>query len=155
MCCRSHFNTVSTRLPCYLWNDPLKRVFLDIYLTTFFGVRKFRNTSAMRVTLFWKCSKLNLNFENAEKKKNWEKVFAFWDNCIWRCCHKLSLLRREYLSSAVNVLTNSPVILHITERDFFQPNCLYSDQQIWWNCCRSDFNSLSARFTMLLVEGSS
>ena len=40
-------------------------------------------------------------------KKKWENVFRFWDNCIWKCCYKLSLLRREYLLSAVNGLANS------------------------------------------------
>ena len=32
---------------------------------------------------------------------------------------KLSLLRREYLSSAVNVLTNTYKALHLTKTDFF------------------------------------
>ena len=53
------------------------------------------------------------------RKNNWQKVFCLWDNCIWRCCNKLCLLRREYLSSAVNVLTNSPNSFHITKRDFY------------------------------------
>ena len=78
---------------------------------------------------FSKWSKLNLNFENA--KKSWEKVFRFSHNCIWRCCNNLSLLRRQYLSWIANVLTNSPNILHITKRDFFQLNCLHSDKWIW------------------------
>ena len=34
----------------------------------------------------------------------------------------------EYLSYAVNVLTNSLKILNITKRDFFQLNYLESDQ---------------------------
>ena len=37
-------------------------------------------------------------------------------------------IRREYLSSVVNVLTNSRKILHITKRGFFQLNFLHSDQ---------------------------
>ena len=41
---------------------------------------------------------------------------------------KLSLLRREYLLSAVNVLINSLKILQRTKRDFFQLNYLHSDQ---------------------------
>ena len=57
------------RLPCYLAKGPLKRGFLGIYLSTFFGVCNFKNTSAMRVIFFFKCSKLNLDFENAKKKK--------------------------------------------------------------------------------------
>ena len=50
----------------------------------------------------WKCSKLNVNLANAKKK--FEAIFCFWDNSIWKCCYKLSLLRREYLLSAVNGL---------------------------------------------------
>ena len=44
--------SVSTRLPCCLSMGHLKREFLDIYLSTFFGARNFRNTSAMRVIFF-------------------------------------------------------------------------------------------------------
>ena len=33
---------------------PLKRYFLHFYLTTFFGKRKFKNTSAMSVIVFIK-----------------------------------------------------------------------------------------------------
>ena len=38
-------------------------------------------------------------------KKKIEKRFSFSGNYIWIGCIKLSLLTREYLSSAVNVLT--------------------------------------------------
>ena len=62
------------------------------------------------------------------RKQNGEKVFCFWDIWIWTCYIKLFLLSREYLSSAVNLLTNSPKILYITKRDFFQLSCLHSDQ---------------------------
>ena len=54
--------------------------FLHIYLTTFFGVHSFKNTSAMRVIFFLKLLQLNLNFQNAKKKKKKkksEKVFRF------------------------------------------------------------------------------
>ena len=40
----------------------------------------------------------------------------------------MSLWRREFLSLAANVLTNSPKILQITKRDFFQLNFFHSDQ---------------------------
>ena len=76
--------------------------------------------------LFWKCSKLNLDCNTAEK--NSENVFCFRDNSIGISCVKLSLLRREYLSSAVSVLTTSPKILHITKADFFQSICVHIDQ---------------------------
>ena len=39
--------------------------------------------------------------------KNQEKVFRFWDKSVWNCWRKFSILRQEYLSSAVNVLANS------------------------------------------------
>ena len=42
---------------------------------------------------------------------------------MWIGCAKMSLLRPEYLPSAVNVLTNSPKLLNITKRQFSQ---LYS-----------------------------
>ena len=80
-------------------------------------------------SLFWKCSKFNVDFENA--LKDLEKVFRFWDKSIWIWCIKLSLLRRQYLSSAVNVLTNSLKILHITRRDFSRLNCVHRRQWIW------------------------
>ena len=45
----------------------MKQNFLDIYLTTFFAVGKFKYTSGVR-----NCSKLNLSLENVKKK---EKMF--------------------------------------------------------------------------------
>ena len=74
----------------------------------------------------WKCSKFNADFKN--EAKNCEKVFCFCDNSIWIGSVKLPLLRREYLSSAVNVLRNSLKILHSTNLDFFQLNYVQSDQ---------------------------
>ena len=104
-----------------------KRDFLNIKLTTFFGVGNFANTSAMRVILFfWKCSKCYLHFKNAEK--SFEQNFCLWDYFTWIGCVTLSLLRREHLSSTVNALTNSLKTLHITKRDFFGLNCFRSDQ---------------------------
>ena len=58
-----NFNSLSARLPCYLLKGPLKRGFLNIYLTTFSADRKCKNTSAVRVILFFKCLKLNENGE--------------------------------------------------------------------------------------------
>ena len=48
-----------------------------------------------------------------------KKLFVFIDNGVRIGCGKLSLLRREYLSSAVNVLTNSYKALCLTKTDFF------------------------------------
>ena len=91
-------------------------------------------------SFFSKCSKFKLDFKNAEK--NGEKGFSFWHNCIWIGCIKLSLWRREYLSMALNVLTNSVKIFRITNRDFLQLNCLPIYQSIWYRCCRSDLNNV-------------
>ena len=41
-----------------------------------------------------------------------------------------SVLRKEYLSSASNVLTNSPNISDITKRDIFELNFSRSDYRI-------------------------
>ena len=77
-------------------------------------------------SLFWNWSKFNVNFR--KKQKNWEKVLFFWFNSIWIGSFKLPLLTREYLSSAVNVLTNSLKISHSTNIDFLQLNYIQSDQ---------------------------
>ena len=54
--------------------------------------------------------------------KNPEKVFCFKDNGVWTCCVTVCILRREYVNSAVNVLTNTPNIFDLTKADFFQLN---------------------------------
>ena len=51
----------------------------------------------------------------------------FWANGVRIGCVNLSLLRREYLSSAVNVLTNTYKALHLTKNDFFRLNYLRND----------------------------
>ena len=61
-------------------------------------------------------------------QKQIRKSFLFGDNCVRIGCVKFSLLRREYLSSAVNVLTKSYKALHLTKTDFFQLNYLPNDQ---------------------------
>ena len=92
--------------------------FLEIWLTMFFGVRNFGNTSAMKVIFVRKRSKFNLHFKNSEI--NSENVFSFLENCTWICCLKLFLLRREYFSLVVNMLINIFKTFHVTETDFFQ-----------------------------------
>ena len=61
-------------------------------------------------------------------QKKIRKSFLFGDVCVRIDCVKLSLLRREYLSSAVNVLTNSYKALRLTKTDFFRLNYLPNDQ---------------------------
>ena len=62
------------------------------------------------------------------QNKKIRKSFLFGENCVLIGCVKLSLLRREYLSSAVNVLTNSYKALRLTKTDFFRLNYLPNDQ---------------------------
>ena len=71
--CDEDLSSVWARLPCCLSKVPLKRAFLDIYLTTFSEsaiseIRKLWGSS-----FFSKCSKFNLDFKNAAK--NWENFF--------------------------------------------------------------------------------
>ena len=47
-----------------------------------------------------------------------EKIFGFWDKFIWIVSIHLSLLRREFLSSAVNVVRKSLKNIHVFKSDF-------------------------------------
>ena len=62
------------------------------------------------------------------EEKIQKKLFVFEIIASEIGCVKLSLLRREYLSSAVDVLTNSYKALHLTKTDFFRLNYLPNDQ---------------------------
>ena len=55
----------------------------------------------------------------------------FLDNGVRIGCVNLSLLRTEYLSSAVNVLTNTYKALLLTKTDSFRLNYLQNDRLIW------------------------
>ena len=94
-----------------------------------FRVRNFGKKNLWGSLFGSKCLKLDLDFKNAAK--NWEKVFCFWDNCIWIVIVKFSLLKTGYFSSVGNVLTTSHKILQVNKRDFFQLNFLGSDRWIW------------------------
>ena len=127
-CYDACFNSAWARLPCCLSEGPLKRAFLDIYLTTFSESVISEIQKLWGSYFFSKYSKFDLNSRNAGKI--WEKVFCFWDNCIWIGIVKLSLLRTGYFSSAANVLTSSPKICHVNQRNFFEQNFPASDQWI-------------------------
>ena len=73
--------------------------------------------------LFLKMFKIWCRFEKCTK--NWEKVFCFRDKCIWFGCIKFTLLRREYLPLAINLLTNSLKIFHGTKRNSSQLNYIH------------------------------
>ena len=141
--------SVCARLPFSLSKCTLKRYFFDIYLTTFFGVRNFGNTLAMSFIFFFStCSKFPPHFKTSGK--DWEKVFCFFDNCVSIGSVKLCLLRREHLSSVVNVLTNSFKILNITKRELIQLPLQWSMNMVKVSSFR--FQQCWGVFTMLLVE---
>ena len=52
------------------------------------------------------------------QKKLQKKMFCFWDKSIWIVCIHLSLLLREYLSLAVNVLRKGLKNFHVSMSDF-------------------------------------
>ena len=52
------------------------------------------------------------------QKKIPQRDFVFLDNCIWIRCSRYSVIWLEYLSSAVNMVANSPII----KREIFQLN---------------------------------
>ena len=91
-------------------------VLLAIYLTTIWDsvILKIQNLWGSSFTLKYLKFKLDLK----KAAKNWEKGFCFWDNCVWIIIVKLSLLRTGHSSSAANVLTSSPKILHVNDRNF-------------------------------------
>ena len=82
-------NSVSARLLCFLSKGPLKQDFMDIYLTTFFRVRKFKNASVMRAIFYLKILKIEPKFGKIKKKfkkKIFFKVIAAKDvaiNCLY------------------------------------------------------------------------
>ena len=82
-----------------------------------FGVLNFGNTKSMTVFFFWKYLKFLIDSKNGHRIS--EKVFCFWDNCIWIGIVKLSLLRTGFFSLAANVLTSSPKIWYVKKTKTF------------------------------------
>ena len=103
------------------------------------------------MTLFWKCLKLTVDFENAVEKS--EKIFTFLDNFIWIGSSKFSLLPGKYFLSGVNVLTSSLKISDITKKDFFQVQFSQSNEQSWQNYYRADSSSVWDPLTCWLSSG--
>ena len=56
------------------------------------------------------------------QKKIEQNLFSSSDKGVWSCCQKICILRPEYLSSGVNVLTNSLRIPDVTKGDIFELN---------------------------------
>ena len=139
------------RLRCCLSKAPRKRFFLDICMTTFSESLFSEIQNLWGSSYFSQYFKFKLDFKNPGK--NSEKVFCFWDNCIWIGILKLSLLKTGYFSSTANVLPNSTKILHVSKRDYFQLNWLGRDQWIWERFCNADFNSACVRVPCCLSKG--
>ena len=149
-CCDEDFNSAWAHLPCCLLKGPPKRGFLDIYLTTFSESVVLKLQNVWGSSFFPKCSKSNLDFKNPAK--NSEKVFSFWDNCIWIAIVIFSLLRRGYFSLRAKVLTSSPKIWHVSKKNLFKLTRYESDQWICRRCSDADFNSPWARLPCCLLK---
>ena len=88
------------------------------------------------------------------QKKNSDNIFGFWDNCLWKCCYKLSLLKTEYLLSAVNGLTNSPDFAYHWGR-LFQTELPSMGSINMVKVLSFSFQQCFRTFTLLLVKRSS
>ena len=100
--------------------DVLKQRFLDSGPTKYLKVCIFRKTLAMTISFLKTC--LKLDSDSISGKKNWEKSLCFSDNCIWIRNYKFSHSGTGCFSSAVNVLTNTPMISNFNQGDIFQIN---------------------------------
>ena len=58
-----------------------------------------------------------------------QQILSFLDTCIGIGCCESFLLQREYLPSALNVLTNSPKTSYMTKRDILQLNFCESHEK--------------------------
>ena len=123
------FSSVWDPLACWLSNSVLKQCFLDIDLTTSFAVRNFKNAWDIRVILSFKIFKISCRFQKGSK--NSEINFCLLYHCIWSDCGNFSLVQREYLWSAVNMLRNSPKISDVTKRVMFQLYLPQNDKKTW------------------------
>ena len=73
--CDADLNSAGAPLPCCLSKDPLKRDFLEIYLTTFSESVISELQKLWRSSFFSKCSKFNLDFKIGTKNKK-KKFFV-------------------------------------------------------------------------------
>ena len=127
--CDADLNSAWALLPCCLSKGSLKWDFLDIDLTTCSESLISERQKPKSSSFFSKRSKCQIRFKNAAKSS--EKLFCFYDNCIWIGFVKLSLLRTGYFSWVGNVLARSIKIWHDNKREFFEHNLLASDQSKW------------------------
>ena len=71
----------------------------------------------MRVIFFSKCLQFDADFKSGEKNRQY--VVKFLDNCISFSSAKFQILKSEYLSSAVNIITKSQKTSNITNKRGF------------------------------------
>ena len=127
-CCDADFNSASGSLLCCLSNCPLKRDFLDIYLTTFLESVISEIQKLWGSSLFSKCQKL-IQISKIQQKieKN-----VFVSKIVASALVSLHVsIKNSILAITANVLTSSPKIWLLNKRDFFQLNFLGRDQWIW------------------------
>ena len=94
------------------------------------------------------------SFQKCSKKFRKSFFFFFWlDNCILIGCAKFSLLRREYWSSEINMLTSSSKILSITQKDIQELIFIHIDQKICKRGCCADLGSVWDHFACCFWKG--
>ena len=72
--------------------------------------------------MFFVQNALNFMHMSEMQEQMKKKFFCFRENGLWNCCGKFYILLREYLLSAVKVLTKSLKISDKTKADFFHLN---------------------------------
>ena len=156
MCCRSDSNRVSARLPCYLSKGPLKREFSEIYLTTCFGVRKFKNISAIRVIFFFlKMFKIGSKFRICKKKKKMPKMF-FVSEIIASENVAINCLCSEDNTSHRQCMRYQAVLrFYIWFRETFSTWIVFTGIKKYGKVLSFRFQQRFGPFIMLLVKGSS
>ena len=148
--CRSDFNSIWSHLPCCLSKGCLKLDFLEIYLTTCFGVPNFRNKLVMKVSFFQKCTAFNVDVKNAEK---FGKIFLFLRYLFLNWRPKVVSIKKRILTTNSQLFNKqSSDIAYDYERVFWtQLPSQWSIKML--KMLLSRFQQCLVPFIMLLVEG--
>ena len=105
----------------------------------------------MRVIFFSKCLQFDADFKSGEKNRQY--VVKFLDNCISFSSAKFQILKSEYLSSAVNIITKSQKTSNITNKRGFPGQFPLQWQNNFIKVLSWIFRNFSWPFNMLTVEG--
>ena len=117
-----------------------------------FAVYNFGNKSRLRLKLFFKLFKIWWRVWKYRKKL--AKYFWIWRQLHWNWFPQtLAFTEREYLSSDVNILTNSMKISDTTRKELFELIFLHSYQKIWQKCCLEDLSSVLEPSTSWMSKG--